>query len=44
LFEGNTSNIVPFEKRKLKRLMIGFDLEKIYKPWEDIYRYRENNG
>jgi hypothetical protein len=26
------------------RLMIGFDLERIYKPWRDIYRFRENEG
>ncbi|AAM05036.1 hypothetical protein [Methanosarcina acetivorans] len=26
------------------RLMIGFDLEKIYEPWEDVYTARKNEG
>lgn len=26
------------------RLMIGFDLEKIYRPWKDVYTFRENEG
>jgi hypothetical protein len=24
--------------------MIGFDLEIIYRPWKDIYKFRENEG
>jgi len=34
-----------FLKRQVEiRRMIGFDLEKIYRPWEDKYIARENEG
>jgi hypothetical protein len=26
------------------RLMRGFDLKKIYRPWKDVYTFRENGG
>jgi hypothetical protein len=32
------------EKEVELRLMIGFDLKKIYKPWKDSYSFRENEG
>jgi hypothetical protein len=32
------------EKEVEIRLMIGFDLMKIYGPWKDVYRLRENEG